>query len=105
MRPSRLAAALHRYRTEGAGPVRKAWAVALGLFIGALPLYGLHLLLSIALGRLFRLNRFTVYLAANNSNPFVAPILTITEIETGAWLRTGRFYTIATADTIRLHGL
>jgi len=104
-RPSRVSTILHRYRTEGAGAGRQAWAVALGLFIGALPVYGFHLLLCVTIGGLFRLNRFKVYLAANISNPIVAPILTLAEIQAGAWLRTGHVYTRSTLDAIRLRGL
>jgi hypothetical protein len=67
--------------------------------------YGFHLLLCVTLGGLFRLNRFKVYLAANISNPIVAPFLTLAEIQAGAWLRTGHVYTRSTLDAIRLHGL
>ena len=47
--------------------------MACGVFIGCLPLYGLHLLICGAVGTIFRLNRLKMYLAANLSNPFVAP--------------------------------
>lgn len=104
-RPNRLTATLYRFRTEGSSPIRQALAVALGLFIGASPFYGFHLLLSLALGRLFRLNRLKVYLAANISIPLIAPFLIAAEIQTGAWLRTGRIYTPSVLDQVRLRGL
>src|SRR5262249_6234964 len=88
-RPSRLTAALHRYRTEGNTPVRQALAIGLGLYIGCTPFIGFHLPLSVGLGWLFGLNRFKVYLAANISNPLVAPFLYALEIQVGTWLRTG----------------
>ena len=49
-----------------------------------------------------RLNRLKVYLAANVSNPIVAPLLVFVEVQTGAWLRTGSFLalTLETARTI-----
>jgi uncharacterized protein (DUF2062 family)/2-polyprenyl-3-methyl-5-hydroxy-6-metoxy-1,4-benzoquinol methylase len=78
-------------RTEGQGPGREACAIGVGLFIGCSPFYGFHLLLSWVCGRLFGLNRLKVYLAANISNPIVAPVLLFLEIQTGTWLRTGAF--------------
>src|SRR6185436_3111688 len=36
---------LYRLRTEGGSPPRLAISVALGVFIGCLPLYGIHFLL------------------------------------------------------------
>ncbi len=104
-RVTRLTALLHRVRTEGGSPVRQAMAIAVGLFIGALPLVGLHLALCVAVGRLFKLNLPKVYLAANISNPFIAPFLFGAEIQLGAWLRTGHIYTPSVVDQIRLRGL
>lgn len=76
-------------RTEGGG--REAAAIGIGVFIGCLPFYGFHLLLCAAVGSLLRLNRLKLYLAANISNPLVAPWLIFTEIQLGAWLRRGSF--------------
>jgi SAM-dependent methyltransferase len=69
--------------------------VGLGVFLGCLPVYGLHLLLCWLLGGLFRLNRLKVYLAANISNPFVAPWLLLVELQTGAWVRHGTLQSLA----------
>jgi uncharacterized protein (DUF2062 family) len=104
-RVTRLTALLHRVRTEGGSPARQASAIAVGLFIGALPLVGLHLALCLLVGRLARLNLPKVYLAANISNPFIAPFLFGAEIQVGAWIRLGRIYTPAVLDQIRLGGL
>jgi SAM-dependent methyltransferase len=79
-------------RTEGAGAGRETAAIALGVFIGCLPVYGLHLLLCWAAGIVFGLNRLKMYLAANISNPFVAPWLIVAEVQAGAWLRRGSFH-------------
>jgi uncharacterized protein (DUF2062 family)/SAM-dependent methyltransferase len=76
-------------RTEGAGPAREAAAIGLGVFIGCLPFYGFHLLMCWTLGTVLRLNRLKLYLAANISNPFVAPWLLLAELQTGSWLRHG----------------
>jgi 2-polyprenyl-3-methyl-5-hydroxy-6-metoxy-1,4-benzoquinol methylase len=63
--------------------------VALGLFIGCLPLYGLHLPLCVGACLLFRLDAVVAYLAANISNPLVAPFLLTAEVEVGSLLLTG----------------
>jgi uncharacterized protein (DUF2062 family)/SAM-dependent methyltransferase len=76
-------------RTEGSGPGRDAVAVGLGVFIGSLPFYGFHLLICIAAGSLLRLNRVKLYLAANISNPLMAPFLILAELQTGSLVRRG----------------
>jgi SAM-dependent methyltransferase len=93
----------YELRTEGEGPGREACAIGVGLFIGCSPFYGFHLLMSWVCGRLFRLNRLKVYLASNISNPVVAPLLILAEIQTGAWLRSGTFLalTLQAVKTIR----
>jgi uncharacterized protein (DUF2062 family) len=100
-----VAAAFHQFRTEGLTPVRQAYAVAAGFFIGCTPFIGFHLTLCLLVGRLFRLNRLLMYAAANISNPFVAPFLYAAEIQIGSWIRTGTLYSPATLEQIRLGGL
>jgi uncharacterized protein (DUF2062 family)/trans-aconitate methyltransferase len=84
---SRLRRVVWELRTEGGGPAREAAAIGLGVFIGCSPLYGFHLLLCVLVGWCLRLNRLKMYLAANISNPFMAPLLILTELQTGAWVR------------------
>jgi uncharacterized protein (DUF2062 family) len=103
-RLSRATAILHRFRTEGGDtPIRQALAIGLGLFIGASPFFGFHLLLTLVLGRLFALNRLKVYFAAHISNPLIAPLLIAAEIQAAALLRTGRLYdrTMLAEATVR----
>ena len=80
---------LLKLRTEDSSPNRDPLAVAVGVFLGCTPLYGFHLALCLAVGKLLRLNRLKVYLAANVSNPLLAPFLVFAQIQTGAWLRRG----------------
>ncbi len=89
-------------RTEGAGRMREAVAVAVGAFIGCSPWYGFHFLLCWAVGWCLRLNRLKMYLAANISNPVMAPVLVLSELETGAWMRRGQthLFTLATVRQI-----
>jgi uncharacterized protein (DUF2062 family)/SAM-dependent methyltransferase len=91
-------------RTEGAGHGREAVAIAVGVFLGCLPFYGFHLLMCWAVGALFRLNRLKMYLAANISNPFVAPWLLLAELQTGALIRRGSLLAIS-PHAIRSIGL
>jgi SAM-dependent methyltransferase len=70
------------------------------VFIGASPFYGAHLLLCWLIGRLLHLNRLKMYLAANISNPFVAPWLIFSELQTGAWVRRGELHAF-TLDAVR----
>jgi len=92
--PARLRRHFHDLRTEGAGAGRETAAVAIGVFVGCLPLYGLHLVICWGLGFLLGLNRLKMYLAANISNPLVAPWLLFIEVQAGAWLRRGSFHAL-----------
>jgi uncharacterized protein (DUF2062 family)/protein-L-isoaspartate O-methyltransferase len=98
----RLRRVFGELRTEGAGRMREAVAIGLGAFIGCSPWYGFHFLLCWAVGWCLRLNRLKMYLAANISNPLMAPVLVLCELETGAWIRRGQthLFTIATVKQI-----
>ena len=101
----RLSQLLHTLYTEADSPPRQAAAVALGLFIGCSPFYGFHLLLAVLLGSLFRLNRLKVYVAANISNPLVAPFLLAAELQVGAWARGRSLYWPTTLDGVSVWGV
>ena len=70
-------------------PVRASLSIFVGVFIGCQPLYGLHLLLCVLVCLPFRLDLVLAYVAANISNPVVAPFLIMLELEIGAWLMHG----------------
>lgn len=70
---------------------RAAGSVAAGLFIGALPLYGLHFPLCVAVCVPLSLDLVTAYVAANISNPIVAPFLVAAEVQVGALILEGHF--------------
>jgi len=95
---------VYSLRTEGTGTAQETAAIAVGVFIGCLPFFGFHLLLCVLVGWLFRLNRLKVYLAANISNPLVAPWLLFAELQTGSWLRRGTFHSV-TLETLRSTGV
>ena len=81
----------HRLRGGGLTRRRATASVAVGLFVGSLPLYGLHFPLCLLICLPLRLDLVSAYLAANISNPLVAPFLIAAEIEVGSLLLTGRF--------------
>jgi uncharacterized protein (DUF2062 family)/SAM-dependent methyltransferase len=83
---------IYELRTEAEGSARTAVAIGVGVFVGCLPVYGLHLAICWVLGRLLRLNRLKMYLAANISNPFMAPVIVFTELQVGAWIRRQDFH-------------
>jgi uncharacterized protein (DUF2062 family) len=58
-------------------------AIFLGVFIGCLPTYGLHVVLSLALARVWGLNPVLMTVACNISNPLFMPLLIGAEIYVG----------------------
>ncbi len=96
----RLRRTFYELRTEGEGVRREAAALGLGVFIGCTPFYGFHLLLCWIVGRLLRLNRLKLYLAANISNPLFSPVLIFSELQTGAWIRRRHLHDVS-IETLR----
>ena len=78
--------------------MRTAAAVGLGIFIGCLPLWGVHLAICVLVGRLLHLSRLKMYLAANISNPLVLPFLLLAQIQVGRFARRGDFYELTLQD-------
>ena len=87
-RRSRFARLLRLLRGSGS-PRRVGLSVGLGLFIGCLPLYGFHLPLCLVVCIPFGLDAVLAYVAANISNPLVAPFLVLSEVVIGSWLLHG----------------
>lgn len=83
----RLRELLYQLRIEGGTPAQQAAAVALGLFIGCTPLYGLHLPLCIVFARMLGVNRLKTYIAAHISTPVLMPFLLFFEVQTGKLVR------------------
>lgn len=93
---------LYRLRTEGGSPNRLAGAVALGVFIGCTPFYGLHLALCIVFAKILGLNRALTYLAAHVSLPGVWPLLVFAELQIGRLLRGAGLLSIRPAEIRQL---
>ncbi len=84
-----IARHVHDLRAEWPGRGRLAAAVGLGVFVGCIPLFGLHLWLCAGLGSAFRLSRLKMYLAAGISNPLLAPFIVFAEVQLGSYLQEG----------------
>ena len=76
---------------ERATPRELMFAVALGVFLGALPLIACHTLVILIAAALLRLNRVAAVAASQLCMPPVVPALCI---EMGHFLRFGRFLTL-----------
>lgn len=96
----RVRRTFYELRTEGEGVRREAAALGLGVFIGCTPFYGFHLLLCLIVGKVAHLNRLKLYLAANISNPLFSPVLILSELQTGAWIRRRDLHDIS-IETLR----
>ena len=68
---------------------KAGWSIAIGLFVGSLPLFGLHLPLCILLCWPLRLDVLLAYAAAHVSNPLVAPALLALEYTVGGLILHG----------------
>ncbi len=80
---------LHEILRAHLTPESVGLAVGLGVFIGCLPIYGLHIVACIFLARWLKLNQALMYTACNISNPFFAPFLIAAQISLGEWVQHG----------------
>lgn len=71
---------------EHSSPKKLALAVGIGFIVGTTPFYGFHLWICIALSFILKLNKVTVYLAANISNPLMSPFLIFASLQIGNFL-------------------
>ena len=86
----RIAELVYRLVTEAQSPSRQAVAVGIGVFIGCIPLFGIHLPLVLLVATILNLSRLRMYAASWISNPFVAPFLVWSEFQVGSFLLTGK---------------
>jgi len=77
--------------TERLEPGRAAAAVFLGIFIGIVPIYGLQTVVALGLAFLFRLNKPLTFASTFINNPLLQPLIVVSSVELGGFLRTGSF--------------
>ncbi|MCD4750602.1 MAG: DUF2062 domain-containing protein [Thermoanaerobaculales bacterium] len=97
-RRRRLADWAYRLATEGQSPGAQATAIGLGVFIGATPFYGLHIIMVLLVARLAGLSRVKMLAASMISNPLFAPFLVWAELQVGNRLLRGRWFPMVPAD-------
>ena len=85
-------------------PARAAAAVAIGLFVGSQPIFGLHTPIVLFLCIWFRLDAAVCWVASNISNPFFAPFLITGEIHIGSLIWTGQPVPVD-AEVVRQTGI
>ncbi|MFZ5475462.1 MAG: DUF2062 domain-containing protein [Myxococcota bacterium] len=86
-----LRARIHQMLRAHLTPASIGKAVAVGVFVGGLPIYGLHIFVCVAVAKWLKLNQALVYAAANVSFPLLAPFLIASQIAVGEWIRHGTF--------------
>ncbi len=96
---SRIVAAhralLSRLRGGELSPERLGGSVALGLFVGILPIYGFHFPVCAALAFALRLDLLITYAAANISIPPMIPFLLYGGLQLGSLCLTGSFRSLS----------
>ena len=98
----RLRQAWQRLRGGVLSPGRAAASVAVGLFVGCFPIYGVQFLLVLAICLPLRLDAALAYLATQLSNPLTLPVFLAVELELGSLVLTGRHTTLRWAEIQRL---
>jgi uncharacterized protein (DUF2062 family) len=87
---------------ENTSPTQLALATAVGVFLGTLPLIACHTLVIILTATYFRLNKVAALASSQLCMPPVVPALCI---ETGYFLRHGRFLTEISLETLGYQAL
>ncbi|HDZ13980.1 hypothetical protein LCGC14_0966610 [marine sediment metagenome] len=67
-------------------PRKKALSIALGLFVGLSPFWGLHTVLVFGLAFLFKLNKPIAFAFSNISLPPFIPFILYFSVQTGVWI-------------------
>jgi uncharacterized protein (DUF2062 family)/2-polyprenyl-3-methyl-5-hydroxy-6-metoxy-1,4-benzoquinol methylase len=77
--------------TERLEPAPAAAAVFWGIFIGIVPIYGLQTLAALGVAFLLRLNKPLTLASTFINNPLLQPLIVISSVELGGFLRHGSF--------------
>lgn len=91
---SKLKAYIIRFSIKGLSPAEIAFAVALGNFIGFIPVIGTHTLIAFGLAYILRLNPLIVLLGTQISNPISFPFQIFISAEIGNLILKGSFLKI-----------
>ncbi len=94
---------LRQMMANGADNTELSAAVAIGIFIGITPLYGLHALLAIYLARRLHLNIPAAVLGTQISMPLLAPLWWFLSLQTGTLLLQGHWFALGLHDMMQLN--
>jgi len=89
--------------TERLDPGRAAAAVFLGIFIGIVPIYGFQTLAAVGLALLFKLNKPLILACTFINNPLLQPVIVLSSVEIGSFLRHGSFHPFKFSDLSGAH--
>ena len=90
--------AWRRLRGGELTPSRAAASIAIGLAVGVTPLWGAHWAIILAICLPLRLDAGIALLASQISLPFIAPFITLAEIEIGARVLRGSWLALRRDD-------
>jgi uncharacterized protein (DUF2062 family) len=90
VRPSKIREQFRSLWLSHTSPRKIAIALALGVFMGASPFWGLHTVLAIGFAVALGLNKPAAVFGTLVSNPLFAPFLVFFGLEAGCWLIFGR---------------
>ncbi|TYB74104.1 DUF2062 domain-containing protein [Bizionia saleffrena] len=71
---------------HGDSPKKKAFSIALGVFIGLSPLWGFHTVIVLFLAVVFKLNKVIAFAFSNISLPPLIPFVLLISLQTGNWI-------------------
>ncbi|MEW6068526.1 MAG: DUF2062 domain-containing protein [Nitrospirota bacterium] len=91
---NKLKALIFSFSKKGLSSAEIALAIAVGNFVGFIPVFGTHTITAIGLSYLLRLNALIVILGTQISNPISFPFQIFISAEVGNLILKGRFLDI-----------
>jgi uncharacterized protein (DUF2062 family) len=89
-----------RFSKKGLSPKEIALAIAIGNFIGFIPIMGTHTITAFVLSHILRLNTLIVILGSQISNPISYPFQLFISAEVGSFILKGKFLEITFSSEI-----
>lgn len=77
---------MHAINNKEESNLKKSYAIALGIFVGILPIWGYQLILALTLAHFLKLNKVLTAIATNISIPPVIPFIVYLSYLMGTWI-------------------
>ena len=97
---SKLKYSIIRFSKKGLSPKEIAFAIAIGNFIGFIPIIGTHTMTAFAFSYILRINTFIVILGTQISNPLSYPFQLFISAEVGSIIINGKLLEITFSRNI-----